>query len=420
MHILFLTDNFPPEVNAPATRTFEHCREWVKAGHRVTVLTTAPNFPKGEVFAGYRNRIWHSESMAGIRVIRLWTYIAANAGFFRRTLDYVSFMVAAVLAAPFVRGVDIVVGTSPQLFTVCAARVVAALKRRPWVFELRDIWPESIKVVGAMKDGPILRLLERIEMDLYRSADRIVCVTNAFQRSIVARGVDAQKIAVVTNGADLSRFSPSPKPAALSASLDLSGKFVAGYVGTHGMAHALDTLLEAAALLKERSDAEAIRFLLLGDGAENARLVAYAKHKGLTNVVFVDTVAKDRVADYWALLDVSIIHLRKSALFETVIPSKLFECMAMGIPVLHGVRGESAAIVEREGVGELVEPQNAEALADAVLALARDEDRLAVYRAHALAAAPRYNRTALAGDMLLVLATAVEERASGSTRVSAI
>src|SRR5262249_42881601 len=119
MHILFLTDNFPPEVNAPASRTFEHCREWVKAGARVTVITCSTNFTKGEMLAGYRNRLWQSETMGGIRVIRVWTYIAANEGFLRRTIDYMSFMISAVVAAPFVRKVDIVVGTSPQFFTAC-------------------------------------------------------------------------------------------------------------------------------------------------------------------------------------------------------------------------------------------------------------------------------------------------------------
>ena len=144
MHILFLSDNFPPEVNAPASRTFEHCREWVRAGRQVTVITCAPNFPGGRVYEGYRNRLWQAETMDGIRVIRVWSYITANQGFIKRILDYVSFMIAAVVAAPFVRGVDVVVGTSPHFFTVCGAWLVSRMKRIPFVFELRDIWPESI------------------------------------------------------------------------------------------------------------------------------------------------------------------------------------------------------------------------------------------------------------------------------------
>ena len=152
MHILFLTDNFPPEVNAPASRTFEHCREWVKADHRVTVVTCAPNFPKGKVFAGYRNRLWQREVMEGIDVIRVWTYITANEGVVKRTLDYMSFMVMAVIAAPFVRAVDVIVITSPHFFTACAGYAASRLKRRPFVFELRDFWPESIQAVGALRN----------------------------------------------------------------------------------------------------------------------------------------------------------------------------------------------------------------------------------------------------------------------------
>ena len=159
MHILFLTDNFPPEVNAPASRTFEHCREWVKAGARVTVITCAPNFPKGKVYPGYRNRLVSRETMEGIEVVRVWSYMTANEGLFRRSLDYASFMVAATLASLSVRDVDIVVATSPQFFSACAGRMVSVLKRRPFVFELRDLWPESIRAVGAVKDGPVIRLL---------------------------------------------------------------------------------------------------------------------------------------------------------------------------------------------------------------------------------------------------------------------
>ena len=191
--ILFLTDNFPPEVNAPASRTYEHAREWVKAGCEVTVLTCVPNFPKGEVYKGYRNRLFQKEVMDGIHVVRVWTYITANEGFYKRTLDYASFAVSAGIAAVGMRRPDIVVGTSPQFFSACAAFWVGIVKRRPWVFELRDLWPEFIKVVGALNHGPLLRFLERLEMFLYRRARRIVAVTHAFKDALVSRGVSQEK-----------------------------------------------------------------------------------------------------------------------------------------------------------------------------------------------------------------------------------
>ena len=257
MHILFLTDNFPPEVNAPASRTFEHCREWVRAGHKVTVITGVPNFPRGKVYEGYSNRLWQRETMEGIQVIRVWTYITANAGFAKRILDYQSFMVAATLAAPLVHKVDVVVGTSPQFFTVCAAYVISRFKRIPFVFELRDLWPESIRAVGAMQDSPWLKRLERLELFLYRKAARIVSVTQSFRRNLITRGVVPDKIEVVTNGVDSTRFRPQPRDSELAAKLGLQGKFVAGYIGTHGLAHALETLLEAARRLQNHPQAPA-------------------------------------------------------------------------------------------------------------------------------------------------------------------
>ncbi|MGY6214061.1 glycosyltransferase family 4 protein [Methylolobus aquaticus] len=403
MHILFLTDNFPPEVNAPASRTFEHCREWVKLGHEVTVITGAPNFPAGKVFEGYRNRLWQTETMEGIRVIRVWTYITANAGFLPRILDYVSFMLSAIAGAPFVRKVDLIVATSPQLFTPCAAYVVSRLERIPYVFELRDLWPESIKAVGAIGNTRVIRLLERLELFLYRKAVRIVSVTESFRRNLASRGIDPKKIFVVTNGVDITRFHPLPRDQELAASLGLEGKFVAGYIGTHGMAHALETLLEAAAILKKQTGGDDVRLLFLGDGARKQAIRDRATEMGLDNVVFLDTVPKDQVPRHWSLLDVSIIHLKKTQLFTTVIPSKLFECMGMGIPVLHGVAGESAEIVEREGVGLVFEPENAQALAECVLKLKSDSALYAQLRENGLRAAGKYDRGEMARRMLEVL-----------------
>ncbi|HET9977320.1 MAG TPA: glycosyltransferase family 4 protein [Burkholderiaceae bacterium] len=410
MHILFLSDNFPPEVNAPASRTHEHARVWVAEGDRVTVVTCAPNFPKGRVFDGYRNRLWQSEVVDGIRVIRVWSYITANEGFAKRVLDYMSFMLAAFLASLFVRRVDVVVGTSPQFFTAVAAWAVGAVKRVPFVFELRDLWPESIKAVGAMKDSRAIAWLEAVELFLYRRAARIVSVTHSFRDTLMRRGIDGAKIDVVTNGVDIGRFSPRPKDRELEAALGVEGCFVAGYIGTHGLAHGLDTLLDAMALLREHPQGQRVRLLMLGDGACKAALKARAVSMGLTAIRFVDTVPKDEVARYWSLLDASVIHLKATELFTTVIPSKLFECMGMGIPVLHGVAGESARIVESEGVGRVFAPEDARALADGLLALQADPALRATLRARCVQAAPRYDRRALASAMRRALGAAAQAR----------
>ena len=403
MHVLFLTDNFPPEVNAPASRTFEHCRHWIEAGCRVTVITCAPNFPSGRLHAGFRNHPWRRETMEGVEVVRVWSYISPNEGLLRRSLDYASFMLAAVLAAPFVPDVDIVVATSPQFFTACAGAVIAAARRRPFVFELRDLWPESIRAVGAIKNHRIIDWLEQLELLLYRRATAVVAVTHAFKANLVRRGIDGSKIFVVTNGVDLARFTPRPRDEDLARLHGLTGRFVAGYIGTHGLAHALDTLLEAAQTLQSAPGGQDIRFLLLGDGASKEALKAKAEQLGLTSVLFLDSVTKDQVARYWSLLDVSVIHLKDAEVFSSVIPSKLFEGMAMGIPVVHGVRGESATIVEHEGVGLTFEPENADALVQALLRLARGDGLRQELATRARQAAARYDRSALADEMLAVL-----------------
>lgn len=397
MHILFLTDNFPPEVNAPASRTFEHAREWVKGGHQVTVITCAPNFPKGRVFPGYKNRLWQQEDLSGIRVIRVWSYIAANEGFARRVLDYMSYMMTATLAALFVRRVDVIVATSPQLFTALAGWITGLLKRRPWVFELRDIWPESIRAVGAMKTSRVLDMLERLELFLYRRATRVVTVTNAFRDNLIRRGINPQKIRVVTNGADLSRYKPQGKDPDLAAELSLQGKFVLGYIGTMGMAHGLGTLIDAMRQLSALPEGADLRLLMLGDGAAKAAL--QEKAVDLPGVIFLDSVPKEQVTRYWSLLDVALIHLKATDLFTTVIPSKLFECMAMGLPVIFGVKGEAAEIVRKSGCGVLTEPEDSVALAEKILKLQADPDMRAQISAAGIAAAPSWDRRVLASKM---------------------
>jgi glycosyltransferase involved in cell wall biosynthesis len=401
MHILFLTDNFPPETNAPATRTHEHTRRWVQAGHRVTVITGVPNFPSGKVHAGYRNRLWQTETVDGVRVIRVWTYITANEGFLKRTLDYLSFMVTGGLAGLFVKGPDVIVATSPQFFNALGGGALSIVRRRPFVFELRDLWPDSISAVGAMQEGAALRYLRKVEYWLYRRAARIVSVTHSFKKILVDKGIPAEKIDVVPNGVDPKAFTPGPKPAELERQLGLDGKFVAAYVGTIGMAHGLGTILDAAERLKARND---IAFVLVGTGAEHASLETEARSRGLANVHFVGAVDKTQVKDYWRLCDVALVLLRDLPLFQHVIPSKLFEAWGTGRPVILGVRGESAGIVEAAGGGLVVPPEDTEALAGAIGWLADRQEVSAELgrdgRAYVEAA---YNRDELAGKMLAVL-----------------
>ena len=401
MHILFLTDNFAPETNAPASRTHEHTLRWVASGHRVTVVTTAPNFPAGKIFDGYRNRLWQRETIDGVEVIRLWTYITANEGFLRRTLDYVSFMVSAILATPFLPRPDVIVSTSPQFFTPCAAYIVSRLKRRPWVFELRDLWPDSIVAVGAMKETALIRALRRLEYFLYRKATRIVSVTHSFREILSRNGIDPGKIEVVPNGADLEAYRPGEKSEVLVESFVCQNKFVAAYVGTIGLAHGLGTLLDAAEQLLEHNN---IAIVLVGTGAEEKALMAEAEHRGLVNVHFAGSVSKAEVREYWRLCDVAQVLLRDSPLFRHVLPSKMFEAMSTERPVILGVQGESEAVLREAKAGIPIPPENSSALTEAILQLAGNrEECLAMGKAGRKFVTGRYNRDVLANRMLSVL-----------------
>ncbi len=368
MRILFLSHYFPPEVNAPASRTFEHARRWARRpGVEVTVITNHPHHPHGRLYPGYKNRWLTREEMEGIKVRRVWSYLAPNAGVVRRLLNYIVFARMALWRGLREPRPDVVVATSPQFFCALAGWAVAFLRRRPFVFELRDLWPESVATVGAMKKGLLLRLAEKLEMFLYRRAALVVAVTGAFRDNLVARGIDPAKVAVLTNGADLAFWSPRPRPEALARKLGLEGKTVAAYIGTLGMAHDLDTVLEAARLLRGRED---LAFLLIGDGARRAGLERRARELGLANLRILPQVAKARVPEYYALADILLVTLRDDPLFRTVLPSKVFEIMAMGRPMVYTVDGECRELLERAGAGVFSPPGQPRSLATALASLA--------------------------------------------------
>lgn len=399
MKILFLTDNFPPEVNAPASRTFEHVKEWHKAGHDITVITCAPNFPKGEVYAGYKNKLYQTEMMDGVKVVRVWSYIAENKGFVKRTLDYISYSVTSFFAGLFQK-TDIIVATSPQFFTALSGRTLAFWRHKPWIMEVRDLWPESIKTVGAMKDNMFIRYFEWEEMRCYKSAKKIVVVTDSFKRTLVSRGVPEGKISVVKNGVSRDLFKPQPKDEALVKSLGLEGKRIIGYIGTHGMAHKLDFILRCAKNMEGKND---YHFLLIGSGAEKANLMKMKEDMDITNVTMLDSVPKSEVHRYISILDLSLINLKKSPLFTTVIPSKIFENAGMEIPIIMGVEGEAQEIVEKYGAGLCFEPENEADFNEKLTMLLSDDDLYQRCKEGCRRLSMDFDRKKLASDMLEVI-----------------
>lgn len=401
MKILFLSDNFPPEGNAPATRLHEHAVRWVRAGHEVTVVTCAPNFPEGRLFDGYRNRWRHVEHIDGIRVVRVKTYITANEGFLRRTLDYMSFMLMGFVMGLFERRPDVVVATSPQFFCAIGGWALSVAKRRPFVFELRDLWPASIIAVGAMRKSFVIRTLERVELFLYRRAKAIISVTESFREDLAERGVPREKVHVVINGVALDRYEPRPRCADLEREFRLGGKFVCGYMGTHGMAHALPKVLEAAELLRARED---IVFFFAGAGAERAKVEQIVRDRNLTNVRLIPRQPKERMPALWSVCDLSIVPLRDTPVFATVIPSKIFESMGMGVPILMSLpEGEGTSIVRSSNSGICVPPEDPHAMATGIQALADDPAQMAELRRTAYAAAPGFSRDTQAERMVTIL-----------------
>lgn len=376
MRIVFFTHYFPPEGNAPASRTYDHCVRWANAGHDVTVITCAPNVPNGVVYDGYKNRVWpQREKVDGINVIRVWTFVAANAGGTKRILNYVSYLFSALFAFLFfARRPHLIVATSPQFFCGWAGILASWLKWTKLVLEIRDIWPESIVTVGAMKKGLLFRLLEILEKWMYYFPNHIVAVGNGYKDNITQKVDVSNRISVVTNGVDPDVFQPEPKSEAFLTQYGLHDRFVCSYVGTIGMAHGLDVIHRCASLLKAK-DCNKIAFCLVGDGAQRDQLEASAKEQGLEDwIKFTGRLPKSQMSEVLNSSDCLLIHLKKTDLFETVIPSKIFEAMAVEKPLIMAVRGESAEIVEKSKAGIDIEPENEDELLQAVTKLAEDND----------------------------------------------
>ena len=371
MRVLFVSNYYPPEVNAPATRLHEHACQWAEDGHEIEVLTSVPNFPEGEVYEGYRNRFSY-ERKSGIDVTRVPMYVTRNEGMLKRSLSYASFMLSSIFYSRRIRSrPDVVVATSPQFFSAVGGLIISRFLKVPFVMEVRDLWPESIIAVGAARRGLIIRMLERLEHYLYSQSDHIVVVTDAFKRFIEGKGIDPRKISVLKNGADLQAFAEPLDSDLLQEwrrKLDLEDKFVASYIGTIGMAHRADVMLEAA----QRCSDPRIVFMVVGTGAERQKLEERAAALNLSNFRLVDKQPKHVVRHLLALSDAAVVHLRASVLFQSVIPSKIFEAMAMRLPIVLGVEGETRDIIEEAGAGIPIRPEDAGALASAVQSLHDD------------------------------------------------
>jgi len=365
-------------------------------GHEVTVITGVPNVPNGVVYEGYRNRWLQRECVDGIETIRVWTYLAANKGTARRILNYLSLMFSAVVAGSRVRKPDLAIATSPQFFCGWAGVWVSRLRRIPFILEIRDLWPESIVAVGAMRAGLRLRLLEWLERRMYAAASRIVTVGAGYRDRLTARAVPPEGIEIVPNGVDLGLFRDCGGGPALRAKYGLEEVFVCAYVGTIGMGSGLDVVLRAARLLRDEGRDD-IAFVLVGDGAVREELEDRARREGLGRIVFTGRQDKRSIPDFLSMADACLVHLIRGDLFKTVLPSKIFEAAAMRKPIILGVEGSAAQIVREANAGICIEPENEEELVGAVKRLHGDRglaDRLGRAGFDSIAAAHDYDRLA--------------------------
>jgi glycosyltransferase involved in cell wall biosynthesis len=373
--ILYVSQYFPPEMGAPSARAVELARHWVRAGHEVTVLTGFPNHPTGVVPPEWRSRwrrLVYSEQVDGIHVVRTWLLPLPNRKAHERILNYSSFCISAALRGLTIARPDVVIATSPQLLVGLSGWWIARWKSTPFVLEVRDLWPESLTAVGVGDESSFLhRALSKIANFLYYNSQHIVVVTPAFKSFLIDQWkVSAPKISIVENGVETSLFTPQSVESRLKGELGLEGKFVVCYVGTMGMAHGLDTLVLAAESLQ--ANHPAIAFLLVGEGADKERIRKLAEERGLRNLAFVDQQPREKIPAFIAASDACLVLLKKTKLFETVIPTKMLEFMACAHPVILGVEGQAREILDKAQAGIAIEPENARDLVEAILRLAAD------------------------------------------------
>lgn len=365
MRLVYFTHYFPPESNAPAARVHELSRALVKQGHVVHVVTGKPNHPRGEIYPGYRAAGYRYEHVDGIHVHRSPTFPAANRGVALRSLGFAANPISQYRQAlRHVPAVDCVLATSPQMLTGVAGLRFAKRRKTPFFLEVRDLWPESIVSVGALAKGhPIIRTLERIEHRLYRASTGIVAVAESFVAHFEKHGITRERIEVVKNGIDRSRFDRATAPTNLHKQLNLAPEArIVLFCGTIGMAHDVGILARAMAEIKGR-DIPPLHVVIVGDGADRKNVTREIESLGVNDRVhLLDPVPRTEVPGLLQAADFSAVVLRDHPTFAGVLPSKMFEAMAMATPILLGVRGEALELLKAAECGFWFTPGDVESL----------------------------------------------------------
>jgi len=398
MKILLISENFYPEKNAPGRRLYEHAKEWIKLGHQVTVLTGVPNAPKGKVFDGYKNKIYQSEKIDGIDIIRVWTYIAKNEGFLFRILDFVSFMFSSFIFGIFLKKHTKIIVSSPQFLPVISGFILSRIKKIPFVIEIRDLWPESIVALGTLKENSyIIKILNNIAKYIYHKSESIVVVTRSFKDYLINMGINKDKITIIENGFNFERtLSPNKSVKTISNKYKINNdNFIVSYIGTIGMSHGIEVVIRAAEIIKD------VTFLIIGEGAEKNNLKKIIEEKEITNVIFLNNIDWQEIVNINQIISANLIHLRNLELFKTVIPSKIFESMALKKPILAGLIGESLEIITKSNSGIQVTPENPKSLVEGILFLKNNTEKAQKLGNNGFTlVSKRYNRRILAQHMI--------------------
>lgn len=370
MRVLILTQYYPPEIGAPQTRLAAFARELRLRGHDVEVVTAMPNHLTGRVHDEYRGHVYMSEMIDGVKVHRTWVYAATGTGL-KRMLNYLSFTCSCLIGLAKAGPADIVFVESPPLFLSVPGWIAARLRRASMVFNVSDLWPDSVRELGVMNDGFVMRIAEMLEAWSYRRASVVNAVTEGIATTLRDdKSVPAEKVRFFPNGIDIDTFVPQDGSASLAKDLRLSGRPVFIYAGTHGIAQGLDSVLSAAKLMQEEADV-----VFVGSGPVKPSLVHRARAENIANVRFVDPVPLSAMPEYFSLATASIVPLVNNPLMRGARPSKMFPSLACGVPVVYCGEGESAALISEAGAGLVAQPEHPRAIAEAMRAIARDPAR---------------------------------------------
>lgn len=374
MKILVIHQYYLEKDGAGISRFNQFAKYWTACGHEVTVICGMVHYMTGTKPARYRGKLVSKETLNGIKLVRVFVSDAYNANFFGRMWGYASFMLSACVAIFELPKSDVIIATSPPLHVGVPALLASWLWRRPLVFEVRDLWPESAIEMGVLANPLLIRISYWLEGLLYRASTMISVLTPAFKERLIAnKSVPAEKICFLPNGADLDLLIPTESRESVRRSLGIGTETIALYIGAHGAANHLAQILDAAALLEDTPHSPL--FLLIGTGMQKADLVARTERDGLHNIRFLDPIPKEKIADIINASDIGLAVLKKAAIFKTVYPNKIFDYMACKKPVICGIDGAARSLVEEARGGIFVEPENKKALAAAVIDLMANPDQ---------------------------------------------